>query len=141
MTVTETATERATDDAVEPSIGQLEPDNLLALSAYSVLLRFAWIFKTESVIIPAFLDSIAGAGWLRGCLPVLNRFGQSLPPIFFARSLRAARVKKWSLLGTSAGFGFSMIAVAAWWMQRADHHQTWLPTVFLLLYLNFFAAN
>ncbi len=141
MTATEPAIQPALDDAVEPSIGQLEPHNLLALSAYSVLLRFAWIFKTESVIIPAFLDSIAGAGWLRGCLPVLNRFGQSLPPIFFARSLRAARVKKWSLLGTSAGLGFSMIAVAVWWMQRADLHQTWLPTVFLLLYLNFFAAN
>lgn len=66
----------------ESRIRQLEPHNLLALSAYSVLLRFAWIFKTESVIIPAFLDSIAGAGWLRGCLPVLNRFGQSMPPIF-----------------------------------------------------------
>lgn len=145
MTPTETAHQRATDDAVEPSIGQLEPHNLLALSAYSVLLRFAWIFKTESVIIPAFLDSIAGAGWLRGFLrgwlPVLNRFGQSLPPIFFARRLRVARVKKWSLLGTSAGLGLSMIAVAAIWMLTGDKQQAWLPPAFLLLYLFFFASN
>ncbi len=125
----------------ESRIRQLEPHNLLALSAYSVLLRFAWIFKTESVIIPAFLDSIAGAGWLRGCLPVLNRFGQSMPPIFFARRLRAAPVKKWSLLGTSAGLGLSMIAVAAIWMLTGDKHQVWLPPTFLLLYLFFFASN
>ncbi len=125
----------------ESRIRQLEPHNLLALSAYSVLLRFAWIFKTESVIIPAFLDSIAGAGWLRGCLPVLNRFGQSMPPIFFARRLRAAPVKKWSLLGTSAGLGLSMIAVAAMWMLTGDKQQAWLPPLFLLLYLFFFAAN
>ncbi len=125
----------------ESHIRQLEPHNLLALSAYSVLLRFAWIFKTESVIIPAFLDSIAGAGWLRGCLPVLNRFGQSLPPIFFARRLREARVKKWSLLGTSAGLGLSMIAVAAIWMLTGDKQQIWLPPTFLLLYLFFFASN
>ena len=92
------ATDAVREDDRETQVRQLEPHNLLALSAYSVLLRFAWIFKTESVIIPAFLDSIAGAGWLRGFLPVLNRFGQSLPPIFFARRLREARVKKWSLL-------------------------------------------
>ncbi len=125
----------------ESRIRQLEPHNLLALSAYSVLLRFAWIFKTESVIIPAFLDSIAGAGWLRGCLPVLNRFGQSMPPIFFARRLREARVKKWSLLGTSAGLGLSMLAVAAIWMLTGDKQQVWLPPAFLLLYLFFFASN
>lgn len=125
----------------ELRIRQLEPHNLLALSAYSVLLRFAWIFKTESVIIPAFLDSLSEAGWLRGCLPVLNRFGQSLPPIFFARRLKAARVKKWSLLGTSAGLGLSMIAVAAIWMLTGDKQQVWLPPTFLLLYLFFFASN
>lgn len=125
----------------ESRIRQLEPHNLLALSAYSVLLRFAWIFKTESVIIPAFLDSIAGAGWLRGCLPVLNRFGQSMPPIFFARRLRATPVKKWSLLGTSAGLGLSMLAVAAIWMLTGNKQQAWLPPAFLLLYLFFFASN
>ncbi len=135
------ATDAVLDDDRETPVLPLEPHNLLALSAYSVLLRFAWIFKTESVIIPAFLDSIAGAGWLRGCLPVLNRFGQSLPPIFFARRLRAARVKKWSLLGTSAGLGFSMLAVAAIWMLTADKREAWLPPAFLLLYLIFFASN
>ena len=135
------ATDAVVEDDRETQVRQLEPHNLLALSAYSVLLRFAWIFKTESVIIPAFLDSIAGAGWLRGCLPVLNRFGQSLPPIFFARRLREARVKKWSLLGTSAGLGFSMIAVAVLWMLTDDKRNAWLPPLFLLLYLIFFASN
>ena len=135
------ATDAVLEDDRETQVRQLEPHNLLALSAYSVLLRFAWIFKTESVIIPAFLDSIAGAGWLRGFLPVLNRFGQSLPPIFFARRLREARVKKWSLLGTSAGLGFSMIAVAALWMLTDDKRNAWLPPLFLLLYLIFFASN
>lgn len=141
MTPAETANDRKKDNVAQPSIGQLEPHNLLALSAYSVLLRFAWIFKTESVIIPAFLDSIAGAGWLRGCLPVLNRFGQSMPPIFFARRLRAARVKKWSLLVTSAGLGISMLAVAVIWMLTSNKHAAWLPAAFLVLYLIFFASN
>lgn len=143
--MTDAATERESPDSKPPSIATViaghEPHNLLALSAYSVLLRFAWIFKTESVIIPAFLDSIAGAGWLRGCLPVLNRFGQSLPPIFFSQRLRAARVKKWSLLGTSAGLGVSMLIVATMWTFAPDKQAGWLPPSFLVLYLIFFAAN
>ncbi|MGH7200277.1 MAG: hypothetical protein ACREJB_06705, partial [Planctomycetaceae bacterium] len=57
-----------------------EPRNLAVLCLYQILLRVAWIFKTESVIMPAFLDLIAGAGWVRGCLPALNHIGQSLPP-------------------------------------------------------------
>lgn len=141
MTPDEAASELSRDNSVEPSIGQLEPHNLLALSAYSVLLRFAWIFKTESVIIPAFLDSIAGAGWLRGCLPVLNRFGQSLPPMFFARRLRQARYKKWSLLFTSFVMGLSLIVLAVLWQVLDDRQQRWLPVVFLFLYLVFFVSN
>jgi MFS family permease len=135
------AADRDADDVAQPSIGQLEPHNLLALSAYSVLLRFAWIFKTESVIIPAFLDSIAGAGWLRGCLPVLNRFGQSLPPMMFARRLRQARYKKWSLFGTAVGLGVPLLILAALWLMLEDKQQPWLPPIFLLLYLVFFVAS
>jgi len=56
------ATDANSDETRETIVRRLEPHNLLALSAFSVLLRFAWIFKTESVIIPAFMDSIAGAG-------------------------------------------------------------------------------
>ena len=34
--------------------------NAAVLAANFVVGRIGWIFKTESVIIPAFLDSIAG---------------------------------------------------------------------------------
>ncbi len=133
--------ELATDECIAESIRASEPHNLLALSAYSVLLRFAWIFKTESVIIPAFLDSIAGAGWLRGCLPVLNRFGQCLPPMLFARRLRHARHKKWSLCGTSFGLGIPLIVLSALWLMLEDKRQPWLPPAFLFLYLVFFVSS
>jgi MFS family permease len=135
------ATDAVLDADREAEVREREPHNLLALSAYSVLLRFAWIFKTESVIIPAFLDSIAGAGWLRGCLPVLNRFGQSLPPMLFARRLREARHKKWSLLGTAVGLGIPLLILAALWLTLDNKQQPWLPAVFLFLYLVFFVSS
>src|SRR4051812_33447446 len=80
------------------AIEEAEPRNLLVLSAFQVLLRIGWIFKTETVIMPDFVDAIAGAGWVRGLLPVLNRVGQSLPPLCFAESIQRSRSKTRALL-------------------------------------------
>ena len=33
---------------------------------YMVFMRTGWIFKTESIIMPAVLDVIGGAGWCEG---------------------------------------------------------------------------
>ena len=55
--------------------------NFCVIALYQVVMRTGWIFKTESVIMPAVLDSLGGSGWLRGLLPPLNRFGQSIPPL------------------------------------------------------------
>ena len=72
----------------------VESRNLLALAAHYISLRLGWIFKTETVIMPAVMDAISGAGWLRGCLPVVNRVCSSLPPLFYAPQLKAARRKR-----------------------------------------------
>jgi hypothetical protein len=58
-----------------------EARNMLAIAAYQIAVRIGWIFKTETIIMPAVLDAVAEAGVLRGLLPVLARFGQSLPPL------------------------------------------------------------
>ena len=67
--------------------------NKFALLAHQSLFRVAWIFKTESVIMPAFLDSISESGFIRGALPLLNRTGQSLAPLLLAKRLSAAPLK------------------------------------------------
>ena len=53
-------------------------------------------------MIPAFLDYIGGTPWLRGFLPMLNRFGHSVPPILFARRLKVMPRKK---MGTRGWLG------------------------------------
>ena len=65
----DTASERADtppDHERRALLEETESRNLLALAAFQVLLRIGWIFKTETVIMPDFLDAIAGAGWIRG---------------------------------------------------------------------------
>jgi len=105
--------------------------NFGLLALQQLVIRVGWIFKTESVIIPAFLDSIAGPAWVRGMAPVLNRLGQGLPGFLLSARLQGTPLKKrmlaascvvmglpWLVLGAVTGTG----GVAASW------------PVFLLLY-------
>ena len=61
-----------------------EPWNIACLVTYQVVARIGWIFKTETVIMPVVLDTCVPSGLLRGFLPVLNRIGTSLFPLFVA---------------------------------------------------------
>lgn len=121
------------------TIEQQEPRNLIVLAAHDILLRTAWIFKTESVIMPAVVDALSGAGWVRGCLPVLNRLGQSIPPMLLAERLRDSRLKRRTLLGTAVLMAVPFVVLAVLWGAIADKRQPWLVAVFLLLYVLFFA--
>ncbi len=117
-----------------------ESRNILLLASYQVMVRLAWVFKTESVVIPAFLHAISGAAWMQGWLPMLNRFGQSLPPLLFAERLRDMPLKKASLVRTTAAMGLIFAAIAGLLMV-ASSPQVWWPTVFLCLYGAFFVAT
>lgn len=66
-----------------------EPRNIACLVTYQVVARVGWIFKTETVIMPAVLDACIASGMLRGFLPVLNRIGTSLFPLVVAHSFHA----------------------------------------------------
>jgi len=125
---------------LEEKVGEHESYNLLVLAAYQVVLRIGWIFKVESIIIPAFLDSIAGSGYIRGWLPILNRIGQTFAPILFAPTLRSAAHKKYSLAGATIfmGFVFFNLAMLCFWMNGSA--PPWLTPVFLAQYCLFFAV-
>jgi MFS family permease len=118
-----------------------EPRNLLVLALSTILIRVGWIFKVESVIMPAFLDSIAGAGWIRGLLPVMNRLGQSVPPFLLSRRLKLTPRKRSTLLVSALGMAapFGILAALLWGLGPA--RPGWLPLLFLLLYGLFFAST
>lgn len=126
-----------------PEIEPRQPRNLLLLATHQIVLRVGWIFKTESVIMPAFLDWLAGgrAGWLRGCMPVLNRFGQSLPPVFCANRLKAMRYKKRALAGSVMLMGLPFAVLAAVCLAVEAKRFVWMPGLFLALYGLFFVFN
>ena len=108
---------------------------------YMVLMRIGWIFKTESIIMPAVLDVIGGSGWLRGCLPMLNRFGQSVPPLLVSDRVRNARLKKYGLFCATLTMGICFLLLSAVWFVTGGQRSFWLPVIFLVIYAIFFTAT
>ncbi|MFP6764195.1 MAG: hypothetical protein VB858_11265, partial [Planctomycetaceae bacterium] len=131
----------ASDATREAELLASEPRNLLVLAFLNVFQRASWIFKTESVIIPRFLDVIAGSGLMRGWLPMLNRIGQSFPPLLMADRLRRAPLKKKLLLITAIAMGFCMLSLAGLWLALGERTRNWLPFAFLGIYVSFFVTN
>ena len=112
--------------------------NFSLTAIYQVIARTGWIFKTESIIMPAVLDVLGGGGWLRGCLPMLNRFGQSLPPLLASDRIRRMRLKKRFLAFCGLGMGSCFLLLAAVWGWTGGESSGWLAGFFLVVYATFF---
>jgi len=127
--------------ARQEEVDRREPRNFAVIAWYQIVIRVGWIFKTESIIMPAFLDYIGGSAWLRGCLPVLNRFGQSVPPLLFARRIKIIGHKKLAVATCMSVMACAFISLAViWWAIRGEA-TPWMPYVFLVIYALFFIAT
>jgi len=132
-------------DSQRRFVEQAEPRNLLVLAAYQVVLRMGWIFKTESIVIPAFLDHVVPwsgvSSVLRGCLPILNRLGHSIPPLLCSRRLKIMPLKKRALMATCLGMSASFLTLAGLYTLTGGAPRPWMPFAFLLLYATFFTCT
>lgn len=114
--------------------------NFLLVALFQIILRTGWIFKTESIIIPAFMDLIGGTPAMRGCLPALNRLGQSIPPLLLARRVKLTKQKRRGLIICSLIMGGCFLALALMWIGAGGISRTWMPWLFLAIYAVFFAS-
>ncbi len=130
----------ASNDNVRPP-GVNHSFNFGLLTLYNVMIRVGWIFKTESIIMPAVLDLIGGGGWLRGCLPMLNRFGQSIPPLLASDYVRHRPLKKFMMATTTMLMGSCFLLLSFVWVLTNGAKSWWLPILFLILYAVFFAST
>ncbi|MFM8891084.1 MAG: MFS transporter [Planctomycetia bacterium] len=138
-------TERRNDREAGPAGGAdgggREARNTLWIEVYQVIVRVGWIFKTETIIMPAVLDAVVDSGTLRGLLPVLNRGGQSLPPLLVSGMLARTPRKKWPLVGTSLAMAACFGLLAAAWPVLAASRPDLLAVLFLVLYGLFSSSN
>lgn len=135
----------------EPEVShRSETANFIWLAVHQILLRVGWIFKTESIVMPAFLDFIGGGPVLRGCMPVIQRVGFSLPPLLYARRLKLMPRKKWSVAMTSLAMAgpfalLSLMWFTGVWQSGANDGvpsaNWWMPPLFLVIYAVFFCLT
>lgn len=126
-------------DFVDPA-RPAESRNFLLLVIYQILMRTGWIFKTESSIMPAVVDALGGTGWMRGALPLLNRFGQSIPPMLMARSIKRLAQKKWAFVGTTTTMVFLFLTITSIWLIPGLAQSRYAALIYLVLYALFFMA-
>jgi MFS family permease len=123
---------------VKPAEDPAASRNFALLALYQVLMRTGWIFKTESIIMPAVLDTLSGQAWLRGALPLLNRLGQSLPPLLVAGFVRRQPQKKWICCASVALMSAMFVGLATIWLVPGMELHWSAPLLFLLFYGLFF---
>ncbi len=123
------------------SVVRWEWANLWILAVHQIFFRLGWLFKTETVVIPALVDFVAGPAWVRGWLPVLSRLGQSLPPLLFCSKFCGTPLFKWGVaFWTGTMSGIFLLAVGLW-TSKERFPPVWVCPAILALYFAFFVAN
>lgn len=117
--------------------------NFFSLAAYQITMRIGWIFKTESIIMPAIMDLLCGPGtvlaaWLRSWLPQLNRIGQSIPQLLAADRIRNASQKKYTVVICSGLMGIIFLLLAGLWFFNSGQATPFMRVAYLVLYASFF---
>ena len=115
--------------------------NFSVLALYQILLRTGWIFKTESIVMPAVLDTLAGPAWVRGLLPLLNRMGHSIPPLLLAQNVKRLRKKRLALFLSCLGMSASFLFLAVAWPTGPGVYAKLFPWLFLVIYAFFFTCT
>src|SRR5438132_13093742 len=117
-----------------------ESRNFWILVVYQVVLRAGWIFKTESVVMPHAADALDHTGLARGWLPLLNRFGQSVPPVLAARRVKNLPKKQRAFMTTTAAMTLCFLGLTSLWLIPGAAGHPLAAVAFLALYALFFSA-
>ena len=109
-----------------------EKRNLIVFALNQIMMRLGWMFKAESVVIPAFIDTLTPSGTIRGFLPLILRIGQSLPQFLIAQ--RIARMPKQQGFYILSGFGFTIPwCVLSLILSLSDWSANIIVAIFLVL--------
>lgn len=127
-------------DEPRPHSPSDESRNFWILVIYQVILRAGWIFKTESVVMPHAADALDSTGLARSWLPLLNRLGQSVPPVLAARRIKNLPKKQRAFMATTAAMTLCFLGMTSLWLIPGLTQHGFAPVIFLALYALFFSA-
>ena len=128
------------DSDLPPAKVVSERRNFWTLGLVQITVRTGWIFKTESIIIPVVLDTLSGAAWMRGFLPMFSRSSYSLAPWLLNEQINGMPKKKWALSASLSGMAICFLGLAMLWMVFGESAADWMPFAFLVCYAAFFVC-
>lgn len=141
---TRTMFEKPTDpenaSTSEDPSARVERANFATFCLYQVLMRIGWIFKTESIVMPAVLDTLSGSPTVRSLLPMFNRLGQSVIPVWFAPAIRGASLKKRACLFSASAMALAFGGFSTIWFIPGLAESSFAVPLFLVCYGLFFAC-
>lgn len=97
---------------VQRQIDEALPRNFWTLAVNQIAMRIGWVFRTETVIIPTFVDGLGASGAVRGLLPVIGRIGASLPQLLAAPALSRLPRQKGAYFVANCLQGFPWVLIA-----------------------------
>jgi MFS family permease len=74
--------------------------NFFAFGLYTIAFNVGWLFKTESVIIAAFVRTLGASNLVQGLFPMVNQLGSTIPQLFMANRVEHLAHKKPLMLAT-----------------------------------------
>jgi len=80
-----------------------EKRNFIIFAVNHIFMRMGWIFKTESVVMPGFIDTYTSSDVIRGWLPLISRIGRSIPQLILAHQM--AKMPRKQAVFVLSGFG------------------------------------
>ena len=122
------------------AIDQHARRNFWTLGLVQIAIRTGWIFKTENIIMPVVLDTMGGAAWLRGFLPMFSRGASSLSPWLLSHRFNQMKRKKWGLCIAIVGMSACFAILSFLWMIAGGQASTWMPIIFFAAYASFFVC-
>lgn len=137
----ESAEQLTTEKGKSSSHSRIERKNFWILVLFQTIQRTGWIFKTESIVMPAILDAAGAPAWMRGMLPSLNRLGQTIFPNLLYRFVLMFSKAKYVLNISSLIMSAAFLALGVWFLALDTNHLGMMFCyLFLGVYLLFFIA-
>lgn len=110
--------------------------NFAVMVAHLVLERMGWIFKLESVVIPAFVRTLTASNSVLAALPVLNRLGRRVPMLLGGRmAYGRPRLRRLLVMWTGLFAVLWGAVAAALWLLPARFNGPAFLVPFLGLYV------
>lgn len=100
-------------DPIQRQVDDALPRNFFILAVNQIAMRTGWIFRTETVLIPSFIDGLGASGTVRGLLPMIGRIGSSFPQLLAAPALSRLPRQKWAYLVSNCLQSLPWVAIAA----------------------------